>query len=110
MTADNVNSSFRSEDGCRVFVDSYAKQARTAGNQGQQAPSAIALAEVLVDHRLINQAKATDHLGHALAGRRTAGPEGDHVGAKDRGSRTCSSHGGAAAPGSFDLLLNCRSA
>src|SRR6476469_3405829 len=110
MTADNVNSPFRSEDGCRVFVDSYAKQARTAGNQGQKAPSAIALAEVLVDHRLINQAKATDHLGHALAGRWTAGAEGDHVRTEDRSPGAGAGNGGATAPGSFDLLLNCRSA
>ena len=97
MTSDNVNSPFRSEDGRRVFVDPDAKQARTAGDQRQQATGAIALAEMLVDDRLVDQAKPADHLRHALPGSRSAGAEGDHVGAEDRGAGAGSGHGGAAA-------------
>src|SRR4029079_6792813 len=108
MTADHVNSPFRSDDCRRVFIDANAEQTRTTGNQRQQAPGAIALAEMLVDDRLVDEAKSADHLGHTLAGRRSAGAEGAHVRAKDGGPGTGSSHGGTAAPRTFNLLLDRR--
>ena len=69
-----------------VLVDADAEQLRRLGDDHQQPAVAVALVEVLVDHRRAQQPQPGGDLGHPLLGGRAADAERDHVRRLDAGA------------------------
>ncbi len=87
-----------------VLVDADAEQAGALRDQHQQPSVAVALAEVLVDDHVADQAEAGGELGHPLLGGRPAGAEGDHVRGLDARAGAGAADHDAAAVGGLDRL------
>src|SRR5580658_2245148 len=89
----------RADDGRGVFVEPDADCERVVGERGQEAPQAVALAEMLIDDEAIREPQAGGQPDAPGDHRRALIARGDHVLGKNAGAGTRATHGDAACVG-----------